>query len=211
MPFRKYRVDPERKHGNLKVVLSISETLYLSDPDAELILTIAVGFDLQPPSYEGHAITICTEESIFDVFEIGEPGADMFTHGAFHPLWSIILKKDNSISLGLFGVLDQDVIDSEGLRERGYRFVTIPGGGSSIVITYRPSWECIFRHADGPTQETLVTGEEFCIEINSEYLETKWWCWDDLESILKDKKFHVWRPPYDLDEKPDDEFLRNGN
>ncbi|KAK9778306.1 hypothetical protein SCAR479_04708 [Seiridium cardinale] len=119
----------------MKAVLSISGTLSLSDPDADLVLTIAVSSDLQPPSYEGQAIsTVRTEKSIFNVFEIGLPGVDMFARGAFDHLWSIASRKDNIISLGLFGLLDQDVVDSEDLRERGYRFATIPGDGLPIMI-----------------------------------------------------------------------------
>lgn len=75
MPFRGYPVDPSNKQGKVKATLSLSPKLCLSDPGAELLVTIAIGLDSSPsPSHKGQAITICTEKSIFDVFSEGEGG-----------------------------------------------------------------------------------------------------------------------------------------
>lgn len=101
--------------------------------------------------------------------------------------------------------------DSKDLRERGCRFATIPGDGSLVMITHRLSWERIFKYENKRTKEDLVPGERFAIRINKDYFGTRWWCWGDQESDLKDKRLHAWRPPYDIEDKPDDEFLRKGN
>ncbi|KAK8022242.1 hypothetical protein PG993_013009 [Apiospora rasikravindrae] len=209
----------------IHVTLSASPTLSRSDPDATLKLTLTLSLAPNSPGVEvGRPLTFATHHSICDVTEPGyERGIDIFARGGFGFLRSTSGDKAKNISLGLFRTNDRFRSQSDDLRERGLEFVTIPAATvphsqAVATVTHTLNWDRIFQRADASqrhTRESLVPGEEFEIGINKGYMGTVWWCWGDLETDLRDKRFHVWQESNfgidNSDERPGEEFVEQGN
>ena len=209
MVFIRRNVDPALKQAKINVSLSTSPTLSLSDPDARLEVKLSSSIAWARPGRENTPLTFCVESSVFEVTDPDEGGMDIFAKGAFGRLREV---DDSSkhISLGLFRFHRFHNIDSPDMRERGDRFVTVPG-----IVTHELTWERIFRYEQKVTKADLAPGMKFKIAISKvqNQVGTYWWCWGDLETDLKDKRLHVWhehRSQYG-GEKPDDDFVREGN
>ncbi|KAI1809592.1 hypothetical protein GGS20DRAFT_274405 [Poronia punctata] len=208
MVLLRYKVDPADMQAKINVALSASPTISLSNPAAELRLTLELS--IASSVNEGQPITFMVEKTVFEVTEEGEGGMDIFSLGAFGALRSATHDTTKAISLGHFKVHGVPTSDSPDLRERGHRFVTIPGDGSTVTVTHTLNWERIFRYEEKRSKGDLVPGERFHIGIRKDYLGTMWWCWGDLETDLKDKKLHIWHPGPLPGDKPSDDFVREG-
>ncbi|KAI0384096.1 hypothetical protein F5Y04DRAFT_235712 [Hypomontagnella monticulosa] len=209
MVFVKFKVDPARTQAKIAVNLTTTTPqLSLSDENATLDLKLSLR--ITSSKQEGRPVTLCVDKSVFQVSDPGEGGMDMFSRGAFGIIRNADLSR-RGISLGYFKVHEARRDDSSDLRELGYRFITVPGDGSSVEVTHRLSWERIFRYEEKRTKADLEPGEKFEMSINRGYLGTIWWCWGDLEGDLKGKKLHEWQPGSFSGQKPSDEFVKEGN
>lgn len=209
MVFIKRKFNPDITQATLQVTLSTSPTLSLSDQEASLAVTLRLR--IVHAKEANTPITFCISRSAFETF--GDEGVDMFARGAFGVIRGV--DKDNQatdkrIVLGLFRVNERwpDILD---LRERGLKFLTIPGDGSEVPVTHQLNWERIFRHEEKLSKDDLKPGERFRIRLNEGYIGTSWWRYGDLESDLKNKRFHPWVTGQFGDERPDDKFLEEGN
>jgi hypothetical protein len=150
-------VELSNKQGKIKVALAASPRLSLNNPASEVSVMITAS--LESPLHTGHPFTLCTEKNVFEVFKQEDGGVDMFARGAFGLLQSISGDGSKNISLGFLRVNERDFSDSADLRERGYRFITIPGEGSPVLVTHKLDWERIFRYEGKRKKEDLVPGE----------------------------------------------------
>lgn len=107
-------------------------------------------------------------------------------------------------------------------RKRGVKFFSIPGDSSQeVVVNHHLTWERLFRNSDRGTPELnnitqknqLKIGEKSKISVNERRrVSVVWWCFGDLNTDLKDKRFHSWIVDnYGDGHPPDEDFLRNGN
>ncbi|KAI1182771.1 hypothetical protein F5B17DRAFT_169514 [Nemania serpens] len=209
MVLLKYKVDPADVQAKIRVALSASPSISLSDPAAELHLTLKIHIDSSVK--EGQPITFMVDNTVFEVKEDGDEGMDIFSRSAFSVLRSTSQDSAKNISLGHFKVNGKPKSDSPDLRERGFRFVTVPGNGSCVTVTHRLDWSRIFKYEDKRKKEDLSPGERFEIRMGKGLLGSMWWCWGDLETDLKGKRLHVWHPGPFADEKPDKDFVQKGN
>ncbi|KAI3337148.1 hypothetical protein HD806DRAFT_29219 [Xylariaceae sp. AK1471] len=211
MVLLKYKVNPADMQAKINVALSASPAISLSDPAAELRLTLELCIDSSVK--EGQPITFMVEKTVFEVHDEVEGGMDIFSLGAFGGLRSTTQDTDTTknISLGAFRVNGRLKSDSLDLKERGHRFITIPGDESTVTVTHTLNWERIFKYEGKHAKDDLVPGEKFDIGTRKDYLGTMWWCWGDLETDLKDKKLHVWHPGPFAGDKPNDDFVWEGN
>ncbi|KAI1109240.1 hypothetical protein F5Y14DRAFT_433343 [Nemania sp. NC0429] len=209
MVLLKYKVDPADVQAKIKVALSAPPSVSLSDAAAELHITLKIHIDSSVR--EGQPITFMVDNTVFEVKEEGDGGMDIFSRGGFSGIRSTSQDSTKDISLGYFKVNGRPKSESPDLRERGCRFVTIPGDGSSVTVTHRMDWSRIFKYEDKRTKEDLAPGERFEIGLGKGFLGSMWWCWGDLETNLKDKRLHVWHPGPFRNEKPDEDFVREGN
>ncbi|KAI1174206.1 hypothetical protein F4777DRAFT_408331 [Nemania sp. FL0916] len=210
MVLLKYKVDPADVKAKVKVGLSASPSISLSDPAAELRLTLNIR--MESSVNQGQPITFMVDNTVFEVHEDGDGGGmDIFSRGGFGSLRSTSQEPNKSISLGLFRVNGRPKSESPDLRERGCRFVTVPGDGSCVAVTHTLDWSRIFKYEDRRTKDDLVPGERFEIGMGKGSFGSMWWCWGDLETDLKDKKLHVWHPGPFADERPDERFVQEGN
>ncbi|RMZ85290.1 hypothetical protein DV738_g356, partial [Chaetothyriales sp. CBS 135597] len=210
MVFSHSNYDPQETHVSLQVRLTTSPTLSLSQPDATLDVTL--GIRIVDSKHPQEPITILIYRSVFEVF--GDMGMDMFARGAFGYLAALDDKDQPTgkiISPGFFRVNEIMNDDSLNLRECGLKFLTIPGDGSEVTVTHKLTWERIFKYEEELTKDDLRPGERFRIGVNKRYMGTSWWCLGDLEGNLKDKKFHPWTTDFYGDQRPDDDFVREGN
>ncbi|KAI1158793.1 hypothetical protein F5B18DRAFT_66229 [Nemania serpens] len=205
----KYKVDPADGQAKIKVALSASPSISLSDPAAELHLTLKI--NIESSVKEGQPITFMVKNTVFDVKEDGDGGLDMFSRLAFSGLRSTSQDSTKDISLGAFRVNERWKSESPDWRERGCRFITVPGNGLCVTVTHRLDWTRIFQFERKRTKDDLIPGERFEIRMGKGNLGCMWWCWGDLESDLKDKRLHVWCPDPFSGEKPDEDFVREGN
>ncbi|KAI8635565.1 hypothetical protein F5Y19DRAFT_408314 [Xylariaceae sp. FL1651] len=209
MVLLKYKVDPADIQAKINVALSISPTISLGDPAAELHLTLKLSLDssikVEKP------ITFMVEKTVFEVYDEKEGGMDIFSRRAFGGFRSTTQDAAKNISLGHFKVNSRPKSDSLDLKERGHRFITVPEDGSIVTVTHKLNWERIFKYEEKRAKGDLVPGESFEIAIQKDYLGTMWWCWGDLETDLKDKKLHIWHAGPFAGEKPDDDFVQKGN
>ncbi|KAK8015635.1 hypothetical protein PG991_008523 [Apiospora marii] len=235
MVFINHRSNPSTRKAQIRVRLSATPTLSRSDPDAALQLTLTlsrapVGGSHDDDDDDKRPLTFATHHSICEVTEPGEEGGiDIFARGGFGLLRSASGDRTRNISLGHFRTNDRWRSESDDLRERGIRFVTVPpavgttthgspgsAAATTTTITHTLNWERIFRKAwqsGRTTRDDLVPGEVFEIGINHGYMGTIWWCWGDLETDLRDKRLHRWhQSDFALaGEKPDeDELARQG-
>lgn len=233
MVFVRRQVDPALKQAKINISLSASPTLSLSDPGAVLRLTLTLSIASAARGREGNPLTFCTERSVFEAVRPGDGGIDVFARRGFGQLCSATGDPQKHISLGYFHVSGRDKSDSPDLREREYRFVTVPGGGgggegeehgggtssgsssragpSVATITHGLDWERILRYEEKRKREDLVPGERFEVILKPGFVGTLWWCWGDLETDLKDKRLHMWHGGRKGEERPDDDFLSEGN
>lgn len=153
------------------------------------------------------------EKTVFEVHDPEEGGLDILSQGAFGVLRSTTGDGAKNISLGHFKINSRSKSESPDLRERGHRFLTIPGDGSPVTVTHRLSWDRILKYegkrAGGRGDVSL--GESFDIGMQAGYLGTMWWCWGDMETDLKGKRLHVWHAGPFAGDRPDEEFVRDGN
>ncbi|KAI0408282.1 hypothetical protein F4802DRAFT_549222 [Xylaria palmicola] len=210
MTFFKYKVDPAMMQAKINIGLSAAPTVCLSDPEATIQLTLTLSIDSSVK--EGRPITIMTNGSPLHVYKEGDGGLDVFARNTFGCFRSTEFDNNKrSISMGFFFMNARARDHSEELRELGYRFITVPGDGSTTTVTHKLGWERIFEYEEKLTKDDLVPGESFMIRLPTNRLGTMWWCWGDLDADLKDKKLHLWhRGPYS-GKKPDDDFVRDGN
>lgn len=202
---------PEARQAKLQVGLTTSPTLSLSDPSAEL--EVHVNVRILHSKSPGESITFLTDRTVFDVFEKGEGGMDMFSRGAFGRLHGIDgdgKMAGAHIHLGFFRVNEIMKSDALDLRERGCGFLTIPGDGSPVTVTHKLGWDRIFKYEEKLTKKDLNPGDRFQIGASNKFIRTGWWCFGDLEGDLKNKKFHEWHVNECglTGERPDDDFLR---
>lgn len=201
--------DSATKQAKLHVTMAVSPTLSLSDPSAALEVNVSIR--IVDSARPGEPITFLAHRTVFEVFHKGEGGIDMFGRGAFGRLLGVDGQNSQTgknISLGYFRVNEVMRSDALDLREQGLDFLTIPGDGSAVTSTHRLAWERIFKYEEKLSKEDLEPGEKYRIGLNTKFIHTGWWCFGDLKGDLKDKKFYTW---YEDDEKPDDDFLREGN
>ncbi|KAI1780709.1 hypothetical protein F4818DRAFT_14440 [Hypoxylon cercidicola] len=208
MVFVKYKVDPADKQGKIAVKLTTTPRLSLCDDNATLDLTICLR--IASSAQEGRPLTLCVDDSVFEVYDPQKGGMDMPSRGAFGAIRNADPSR-SGISLGHFKVNKGSRTESPDLRDRGCRFITIPGDGSWAEVKHKISWDRMFKYEEKLARTDLQPGERFEISINNGYLGTLWWCWGDLEGELKRKKLHVWHPGPFNDPKPSDEFVREGN
>ncbi|KAI0974682.1 hypothetical protein F4678DRAFT_420501 [Xylaria arbuscula] len=122
----------------------------------------------------------------------------MFARGAM----SLISEDEDPakrITLGFFHISFENNPPLD-LRERDYSFVTLPSleSGASVTLVHELDWNRIFRYEKRRTKEGLVPGERFQFHISERRgRDIIWWCWGDLESDLKDMKFHPREAPDD--------------
>lgn len=211
MVFLQKKYDPGVTQAKLQVSLSASPTLSLSDPDTKLKVTLSVRIaDAKEP---GTPITFRVDRSAFEVSD--GLGVDMFARGAFGALRSVDsegnITDDRRISFGLFRVNEIDRSDALDLRERGCEFLTIPGDGTPATVTHRLDWGRIFKNEEKISKRDLRPGERLRISVNSKYLGTGWWCYGSLDGDLADKKFHPWTTDEFGEERPNADFVRQGN
>lgn len=204
----------------LDVTLNVSPTLSLSDPEARIELK--VGVKIAESTRAGTPVTLLAHNSIFDVDPIN-PFFDVFARGLFTPLKSVEGPGGRSIWLNpRLRVREGLDTDEPDLRRRGVNFVTIPGDSSQeVVLHHHLSWERLFKHADRGTpgfggivqKDQLELGEKFEIRVNGNRpTVVLWWCFGDLETDLKDKRFHSWiMDNYGDGHPPDEDSLREGN
>ena len=186
---------PETREATLQTGVTVSPTLSLSDPDAELEINVSVRIvdSIRP----GEPITIRLRRSVFEVYDKLEGGVGMFARGAFGPLYGVNDEGQQIgryISFGLLRVNEIDITDEPDLKKRGFLFLTIPGDGSPATVTHRLRWDCIFKREQKLTKEDLKPGEKFQVGLNNRFIHTDWWCFGDLEGDLKDTKFYM---PYE--------------
>jgi hypothetical protein len=209
MVFLNYKVDPAKKQAKIHIALSSTPTLSLSDSNAELQLKLELR--IASSTRAGYPITVCAEHSVCEVFREEDGGVDIFAQGAFGSLRSTAQEDGDSISLGLLRANYYSDNSSIDLRERGWQFITIPGDGSAATVTHKLTWDRIFKYEDRRTKSDLAPGEMFEISLNKLHLGTRWWCWGDLTTDIKDKRLHAWKAgPFSKD-KPDDNFVKEGN
>ncbi|RYP44981.1 hypothetical protein DL768_008618 [Monosporascus sp. mg162] len=212
MLFARGNPDKATRQAKLHVRMTTSSTLSLNDPNAALEVNVSVR--IVDSANPGVPITTLIHRTVFEVFEKGEGGVDMFARGAFGCIRGVDSENnltERRISLGLFCVRETMRSDALDLRERGYEFLTIPGDGSPVTVTHRLDWNRIFKHEKKLSREDLKPGEKFRVGFNRKYVGTSWWCFGDLEGDLKDRRFHAWCEDDFSDGRPDDDFLREGN
>ncbi|OTA99590.1 hypothetical protein M426DRAFT_16266 [Hypoxylon sp. CI-4A] len=208
MVFIRYKVKPADKQGKIAVKLATTPQLSLSDDNAALDLKLSLR--IVSSAQKDRPLTLCVNDSIFDIFDPEDGGMDMPSRGAFGSIRSTDPSR-RGISLGLFRINKVPDTDSPDLLESGYRVITVPGDGSWVNITHKLSWDRIFKYEEKRTKADLEVGEKFVISINKGYLGTLWWCWGGLEDELKGKRLHAWcRGPFSKP-KPNAEFVREGN
>ncbi|KAK8004510.1 hypothetical protein PG989_004229 [Apiospora arundinis] len=214
MGFFRYNTDPEKNQAKLNVSLSASPTLSISDPNAVLLLTVSVSIaSTKDKQHSQKPLTICTENGVFEQVERGQDDIDIFARSGFSPLCFAGSEShgSNSISLGHFRMQRHSDSEAEDMRERQYRFLTVPpveqqdAAGATASITHELDWTRIFKYEEKRTKEDLVPGEKFEINMVSGSIGTDWWCWGDLNGGLKGKKLHIWHEHegYYGEEKPE--------
>ncbi|KAI1073905.1 hypothetical protein F5B20DRAFT_596817 [Whalleya microplaca] len=208
MVFLKYKVDPADKQGKIAVKLTTTPALPLSDTNANLDLTLSLR--IASSTQADRSLTICVDRTVFEVYDPLEGGMDMLSRGAFGRIYNTE-SSERSISLGHFKVNSVARSNSPDLRDRGCRFITLPGDGSWVEVTHTIGWERIFKYEEKMVKTDLNPGEKFKMAINNDFLGTSWWCWGDMEGELKGKKLHAWHPEPFADPKPSDEFVREEN
>jgi hypothetical protein len=102
MVLLKYKVDPADMQAMINVALSTSPTISLSDPAAELHLTLKLSIDSSIK--EGQPITFMVKKTVFEVYDGKEGGMDIFFGRAFSGIRSITQDAAKKISLGHFEV-----------------------------------------------------------------------------------------------------------
>lgn len=212
MLFVRGNADAATRQAKLEVTLTTSPTLSLSDPDANLDVNVSlsVSHSVKP----GEPITCLIHRTVFQVFDKGAGGVDMFARGAFGSLRGVDDENnptERRISLGFLRVNEIMRGDALDLRERGCEFLTVPGDGSAVTVTHRLDWNRIFKYEEKLSKEALEPGEKFRLGLNGKFIGTSWWCFGDLEGGLRDKKFYAWCEDDFGGERPDDDFLRGGN
>ncbi len=231
----KRAVNPAREQARININLSASPTLSLSDPNAVLRLTLTLSIASAAEGREGTPLTFCTENTVFCEVRPGDRSIDVFARAGGTSLLSASGDRKKSIFLGSYRMMFIPSSNSPDLRGRGYRFVTIPGKGqgggggrgeggedggtegpSVVTLTHELDWDRIFRYEEKRSKEDLVPGERFKIGLARDFfikgfLIKLWWQWGDLKTDLKDKKLHNWHEGRSDEERPDDDFLREGN
>jgi len=217
MVFVKRRVDPSEIKARINYSVSASPTISLSDPDAKLRVNLTLSVVQAEPGRGTSSLTFCTEGSIFEIAPPDGGGVDVAGRGGF-----ALGNSDNPdrwISLGLLRVhLAHRDYPSPDLRERGFRFASVPSAvgdagstaaATTTTLTHELSWERIFRYEDKLTKDNLVPGEKFKVWVNSGLAGCTWWCWGDLQTNLRDKRLHeyheTWHkygPPRPSDDLP---------
>lgn len=214
MVFVKWKYNAATTLATLEVTLTTSPTLSLGDPNATLDVTLTACIAAAAPDHQGEPVTFAVHRSAFEVFGDDEGGVDMFARGAFGTICGVDgdgRATGRKISLGFFRVNEIMKSDAVDLRERGLTFLTVPGDGTEARVTHRLGWQRIFRHEEKLSKADLRPGERFKMGVNDGYLGTSWWCFGDLEGDLAGKRFHQWTTDTFGEEKPDDEFVREGN
>ncbi|RMD41664.1 hypothetical protein DV735_g3434, partial [Chaetothyriales sp. CBS 134920] len=183
MPFGRRPYDPDLTDVRLQVRLTASPTLSLSNPDATLDATLSVC--IIKTKYSGEPITFATDDSAFEVDVSGY----RLPFLRIQALDSNSQPTEKMISLNSSFRCGRSVWDtsSPNIRDHGFEFMTIPGDGREVTVTYQCSWERIFEY--------------------EARIGTRWWSLGDVEGDLKDKKFH-YGAHY---EEPPDEILHDEN
>lgn len=204
----------------LDVTLNVSPTLSLSDPEARIDIKLSV--KVSESTRAGTPITLLAHNSIFDVDPIN-PFFDVFARGLFTSFNSVEDPEGRSIwpnpCVRVKEGLDTNEPD---LRKRSINFFTLPGDSSQeAAVNHHIDWERLFRHSDRATpglynvtsKSQLKRGERFEIRVNEKRrVSVLWWCFGDLNTDLKDKRFHSWiLDKYGDGSPPDEDFLRKGN
>jgi hypothetical protein len=190
-----------------------SPTISLSsDGDGfEIIMELRLASSAQ----EGRRpITVALDGSCFEEHEPGAGGFDAMAQGRIDGLFRAedALPTCPAMRLGNFRVNSRAPADwTADLRERGTQLLTLPGDGSPATVHHRLDWGRIFKYAEMITKDDLQPGQRFKARINPRSMITSWWSWGDIDGDLKDKKLHYWTPGYDHEEKPDEDFIREGN
>ncbi|PYI03191.1 hypothetical protein BO78DRAFT_399961 [Aspergillus sclerotiicarbonarius CBS 121057] len=153
----------------------------------------------------GQPVTIVADRSIFWGTGIwrGEFGS------------AFVSKRDPNrhIRLGHFWVKYIDTFDTLSLYERGFNFLTLPGSGQAVTVTYEVSLEKLFEYSD-LRPEDIQSGEEFRFHVNPRQCRVPWWCWGDIEGDLKGKDLHEWSHMEGLADElppPSQEEIEQGN
>ncbi|KAI5924890.1 hypothetical protein F4810DRAFT_709082 [Camillea tinctor] len=226
----KHGVGPADRLATINVTLTVSPTLSLGDPEAQLELTLTLR--LAYSQQEGRPLTLCTQHSIFSVYGPNEPWTDMPARGAFGKLHSSSIHEGGipdpnsanaggtnhrTISLGNFRVVSTTTnVASEDLRDHGFGFITVPGDGSPVSVTHRLGWARIFRYEEALSKADLAPGERFSLAINPAFLGAVWWCWGDIETDHRNKRLHAWTPSAKAPgggrrRRPSEDSVRRGN
>lgn len=204
----------------LDVTLNVSPTLSLSDPEAKIDIQLSV--KIAESTRAGTPITLLAHKSIFDVDPIN-PFFDVFARGLFTSFNSVEDPEGRSIWLNPCVRVKEGLDTNEpDLRKRGVNFFTIRGDSSQeVVVNHHLTWDRLFRHSDRGTpgldnitqKNQLKLGERFEIGVNERRrVSVLWWCFGDLNTDLKDKRFHSWiMDNYGDGHPPDEDILRNGN
>ena len=199
MVLLKLRCLPEDRKAVIAVTLSTSSpTLSLTAPEDPLNpFQIVIGLRIAETTRPGHAITICTHGSVFEPAD-PDGGLDTLALGTIGGLVSTS-DPEKRIAFGNFKPhFARPTSTPRDLRERErLHFMTIPAEGQ-MQITHSLPLSRIFKYEDRLTRDDLKPGESYRLQINDGYLGTSWWCWGDLESDLKDKKFSEWQEGINL-------------
>lgn len=201
----------EPRRAKVHITMTTSPTLSLSDPAATLDVNLSAR--IIESTSPGEPITVCGHRTPFDVFERGEGGIDMFARGVLGGglvgVDSDYNETGKKISFGMFRISERFTSDALDLKERGCRFLTIPGDGSEVTVTHQLDWERILRYADGRTKDYFDIGERYRLRSGGRSFGTKWWAFGDLEGNLKDCKFYPWGES-NVEQTPSEDFTREG-
>ncbi|GAQ45775.1 hypothetical protein AtubIFM55763_010167 [Aspergillus tubingensis] len=190
--------------------VTIALTLTSSSPTLSLssshFLKVFVRARIIDSTCPGRSVTIAADRSVFagEGLEIGVFGAGLTS-------------KRNPQRMINFGIIRPrycDNFEGPSLAERGYRLLTIPADGTSIVVPYEISFDRLFKHST-LRPEDITSGQEFEIKVNHGGCEVLWWCWGDVEGDLKGKNLHTWSEGGNylcsFDERPSEKVIEGGN
>lgn len=175
----------------IAVTLSTSSLTFVLSSDSPSF-EIFVHARLVRSTRPGQSITMAIDDTAFEGTDITK-GFNAVAIGAFGPGFISTHDPERVIGFGVFKPhYSQANVHKLNLRERGFRFLMVPGSGEEVAVSHKLCLDQLFKSSGLQNRGELRPGEMFKLKLNPGRLQPQWWCWGDLEGDLKGRNLHAW-------------------
>lgn len=182
----------DSSHDEVTIAVTLSTSSPTFNLSSDTPFEIFMHARLVQSTHQGQSVTIAIDDTAFEGTDL-DKGLNAVSVGALGPCFISTHDPERTISFGVFlPHYSQADVQKPNLRERGFRFLTIPGSGEEVVVSHKLRHDQLFKSTGLKHRGEILPGEVFKLRLNPHRMQPSWWCWGNLEGDLKGRDLHAW-------------------